>query len=126
MPCNSCFQPFAGSCYSHRSMPHRMFDTSLRAHIKSTYAHIEKPISSASLLGGFAFDALTLKRVDTFWENFWIVAHLVVVAVCILLVNRMEYRVADPKEASRVHFWLINAMQFVFGGLLSTFLVFYF
>ena len=96
------------------------------AHLKTVYARLEHPISSISLLGGFVFDALTLKRVDTFWENFWIVGHLAVVAVCILLVNRMEYRVADPKEASRVHFWLINAMQFVFGGLLSTFLVFYF
>ena len=50
----------------------------------------ERPISSASLVGGFVFDALTLRRVDTFWENFWVVVHLVVVAACIVLVNRQE------------------------------------
>ena len=69
---------------------------------------------------------MTLKRVDTFWENFWIVAHLAVVAICIILVNRTENHGADPKDPSKAHFWFINTLQFAFGGLLSTFLVFYF
>ena len=73
-------------------MPHEMFGESLRVHLRTVYARFEQPISSISLLGGFAFDAVTLKRVDTFWENFWVVAHLAVVAVCILLVNRAENR----------------------------------
>ena len=107
-------------------MPPEPLGQGFSAHLRTVYARLEHPISSISLLGGFAFDAMTLKRVDTFWENFWIVAHLAIVAVCILLVNRVEFRDADPKDAPRVHFWLINAMQFVFGGLLSTFLVFYF
>ena len=101
-------------------------DTSLRIHLSPAYARLERSISSASLLGGFAFDAVTLKRVDTFWENFWIVAHLAVVAICILLVNRTENVGADPKDPPKAHFWLINTLQFFFGGLLSTFLVFYF
>ncbi len=107
-------------------MPPEPLSQGFNAHLRTVYARLEHPISSISLLGGFAFDALTLKRVDTFYENFWIVAHLAVVAICILLVNRVEFRVDNLKEASRIHFWLINAMQFVFGGLLSTFLVFYF
>ncbi len=109
-------------------MPPEPPGLSFSAHVRTVYARLEHPSSAISLLGGgFAFDAITLKRVDTLWENFWIVAHLAVAAACILLVNRAEYRVVDPKEASKVHFWLINAMQFVFfGGLLSTFLVFYF
>lgn len=107
-------------------MPHGTFDTSFRAHAKSAYARLERPISSISLLGGFAFDAVTLKRVDTFWENFWIVAHLAVVAVCILLLNRKAEAAVEPKDPARAQFWFINILQFFFGGLLSTFLVFYF
>jgi Protein of unknown function (DUF2914) len=107
-------------------MPPEPLSQGFSTHVRSVYARLEHPISSVSLLGGFAFDALTLKGVDTLWEDFWIVGHLAVVAVCILLVHRAKYRVDDSKEASRVHFWLINAMQFFFGGLLSTFLVFYF
>src|ERR1700722_538011 len=107
-------------------MSHGIFDTSFRAHAKSAYAHLERPISSISLLGGFAFDAVTLKCVDTFWENFWIVAHLVVDAVCIILLNRKADAADESKDPSRAQFLFINILQFFFGGLLSTFLVFYF
>jgi hypothetical protein len=107
-------------------MPHEILGESLRVHLRTAYARFERPISSASLLVGFVFDAVTLKRVDTFWENLWIVAHIAVVAICIILVNRMGNRDADPEDPSKVHFWFINTLQFFFGGLLSTFLVFYF
>lgn len=94
--------------------------------ITTHYARFERTISSISLFGGFAFDALTLKRVDTFWENFWILVHLFLVAVCILLINRAEKRGGESTNPTKAHFWVINALQFLFGGLLSTFLVFYF
>jgi hypothetical protein len=95
----------------------------MRAHLRATYARFERPISSISLLGGFAFDAVTLKRIDSIWEMFWVLAHLVVVAICILIVNRQEHRGADPKKPDKIHVFLISALQFFFGGLLSTFLV---
>lgn len=90
------------------------------------YVRFERPISSASLIGGFVFDAVTLRRVDTFWENFWVIVHLLVVAACIVLVSRQEHQVAEAKSSTKLNFWLLNAMQFFFGGLLSTMLVFYF
>ncbi len=92
----------------------------------SWYAKFERPISSISLVGGFVFDAITLERVDTLWENIWIIAHLVVVAICIVLINRKTREVGDEHDPTRLHFWLLNIMQFFFGGLLSTYLVFYF
>ncbi|MDP2599030.1 MAG: DUF2914 domain-containing protein [Candidatus Liptonbacteria bacterium] len=110
--------------------------------VGSWYARFERPISSFSLVGGFVFDALTLKRVDMFWENFWVVAHLLLVAICILLINIGENEgldADDPFNAiqgrpesnrmddpEKIRFWLVNILQFLFGGLLSTFLVFYF
>lgn len=95
-------------------------------HIRNWYARFERPISSLSLVGGFVFNALTLKRVDMYLENFWIIAHLLVVAVCIVWINMMEDKNEDEKNPSKVNFWLVNILQFFFGGLLSTFLVFYF
>ncbi|MBZ5644554.1 MAG: DUF2914 domain-containing protein [Acidobacteriia bacterium] len=107
-----------------------MIRGSLLVNLKTTYTRFERSISSASLLGGFVFDAVTLKRVDAFWENFWIVAHLAAVAACIILlnrpVNRSENRGAETGEPGKAHFWFLNALQFLFGGLLSTYLVFYF
>ncbi len=90
------------------------------AKIRTWYARYERPISSLSLIGGFLFNALTLTRVDQFWENFWVALHLVIVAVCIILINRGEGR------GERFHFWLTTILQFTFGGLFSTFIVFYF
>ena len=90
------------------------------------YARYERPVSSASLIGGFVFDAVTLHRVDLFWENLWVLAHLVIVAVCIVLINRQENEAMESYDPSHAHFWYINVLQFFFGGLLSTYLVFYF
>lgn len=90
------------------------------------YKKYDRPLSSFSLIGGFVFDALTLKRVDSLWENFWVAGHLLVVAVTIILLNiDEEKRKKTGKEASG-HFWHINILQFFFGGLLSTYIVFYF
>jgi Protein of unknown function (DUF2914) len=96
------------------------------ARVRDWYKKFERPISSLSLIGGFVFDALTLKRVDEFWENFWIVGHLLIVAICIVLINRLEDERLDETNPEKVHFWLVNILQFFFGGLLSTYLVFYF
>jgi len=94
--------------------------------IRNWYGKFERPISSFSLLGGFIFDAIFLKRVDLFWENFWIFVHLVVVAFCIVLINLKKYQPEEETDPSKPHFWYVNILQFFFGGLLSTFLVFYF
>jgi hypothetical protein len=108
-------------------MPHEALSEPLRAHVRTAYSRFGQRIASISLLGGFAFDAVTLKRVDTFWENFWVVVHLALVALCILFfVTRAENRGVDLKGLAKPHFWLIGTLQFLFGGLLSTFLVFYF
>jgi MFS family permease len=100
---------------------------SLFGHVRKWYGKFERPISSLSLIGGFVFDAVTLTRVDEFWENFWVLGHLVIVGVCIILIDREEIKdeteLANPDKA---HFWFVNILQFFFGGLLSTFLVFYF
>jgi Protein of unknown function (DUF2914) len=107
-------------------MTHEGLGEPLRTYLRTAYARFGQPVSSLSLLAGFAFDAVTLKRVDTFWENLWVVVHLAVVAVCILLVDRAENRGANPNDRAKPSFWFINTLQFFFGGLLSTFLVFYF
>ncbi|MDE2031156.1 MAG: DUF2914 domain-containing protein [Patescibacteria group bacterium] len=90
------------------------------------YSRFERPISSLSLLSGFIFDALTLKRVDTLWENFWILIHLLIICVFIILIHANESGEGDEKNPSKAHFWYVNILQFFFGGILSAFLVFYF
>jgi len=99
---------------------------SLLAKTRSWYGRFERPISSISLVSGFIFDALTLKRVDTLWENLWILGHLLIIGIFIILIHLKEIEAGDEKNPSKAHFWFVNILQFVFGGTLSTFLVFYF
>ncbi len=96
------------------------------ARVGQWYVRWERPISSISLISGFVFDAITLTRVDLFWENVWVLAHMLAVAVCIVLINFTENMRLKGKDPEKVHFWLINILQFFFGGILSTFLVYYF
>jgi hypothetical protein len=93
------------------------------------YKKFEKYISPIGLIYGFIFTFLTLTRVDMFLENFWIVVHLLIAGFGILAVTLFENR-ADKKqlpEADRekFHFYLTLIIQFAFGGLFSTFFVFY-
>lgn len=96
------------------------------AKIRSWYGRYERPISSLSLIGGFVFDAIFLKRVDLFWENFWVVVHIVIVGACIVLIHSIEREEGAEANPSRLHFWLVNIQQFFYGGIWSVFLVFYF
>jgi len=98
----------------------------LLARARRWYARIEKPFSSISLIAGFVFDAIALQRVDEFWENFWVIVHLAIVVTCALLINLMDNAGSDEENPEKLHFWLVNVMQFFFGGIFSTFLVFYF
>jgi hypothetical protein len=46
--------------------------------------------------------------------------------VFIALIHLKKNEIGDEKNPSKAHFWFVNILQFMFGGLLSTFLVFYF
>ena len=99
--------------------------------LRSWYGRFERPISSISLVGGFVFDALTLRRVDLFWDNVWVLGHLAIVTTCAVWLNLLDNTADEhgkrPEEnPQKLHFWLVNVMQFFFGGILSTYLVFYF
>lgn len=94
--------------------------------VTNWYGKFERPISSGSLILGFIFDAFTLKRVDTLWENVWILVHLLIVAIFIILIHTEKSEVNDEKNSSKKHFWYVNILQFFFGGLFSTYLVLYF
>ncbi len=107
-------------------MPDQLQKKTLLSRAQNFYARIEGPFSSLSLIAGFVFDAVTLTRVDQFWENFWVVGHLGIVTVCALLIHLIENEPGAEKNPAKIHFWLVNVMQFFFGGIFSTFLVFYF
>jgi len=93
------------------------------------YKKFEKWISPIGLTYGFIFTSLTLTRVDMWLENFWIIIHLLIAGFGILALTFYENRATQNNlpEADRqkTHFFLTLIIQFAFGGLFSTFFVFY-
>jgi hypothetical protein len=93
------------------------------------YKKFEKWISPVGLIYGFIFTSLTLTRVDTFLENFWIVFHLLLVSFGILALTLYENKANQKNlpvlEREKFNFFLTLIIQFAFGGLFSTFFVFY-
>lgn len=92
-------------------------------HLQAWYEKYEKRLSSFSLLGGFVFDAFTLSRVDALRDNLWVAVNLVVVSICIIYLNKQAN---SQKKSASQHFWLIMVLQFAFGTLIGTFVIFYF
>lgn len=95
--------------------------------MRDWYEQNERRVSSFSLVAGFVFDSLTLQRVDSFFENFWLVINLLAVGISIVLLHRQEHtKDAKEKADTQRHFWLFNIMQFGFGALLGASFIFYF
>lgn len=90
------------------------------------YKKFERPVSSLSFIFGFIVDSLTLRRIDAFRDNLWIVFLLAVAGLFIALTHIQEGEIGDEVNPSKKHFWYVNIIQFAFGGLLSAYLVFYF
>ncbi len=91
--------------------------------MREWYEEHEKHISTFSLLGGFLFDSLTLKRIDSPIDDVWLLVNLLSIAICVLYLHNRESR--EGKESWR-HFWLFNIMQFSIGALLGASFIFYF
>ncbi len=94
--------------------------------IRTLFVRFERQISSFSLVLGFIFDAFTLKRVDTLWENVWISGYLFLIGFFIILIHLKENEGGGDKNPSEAHFWYVNILQFCFGGVFSAYLVLYF
>lgn len=89
----------------------------------------ERRISILTLLGGFVFDTLTLRRADLLPENIVIISYLFLVALCLILLSFGKAGKVVGERSKKffvdAHPWLLFVMQFAFGGLASAFLIFY-
>lgn len=99
---------------------------SIFTYARDWYGKYERPISSFSLFFGFIFDLLTISRLDATFTSIYILAHIVFIGIFIVLIHYKERGEHDEHDPAKWHFWYVNALQFFFGGILSTFLISYF
>lgn len=93
--------------------------------IKSNYERYERHISSATLVTGFIFDNLTLRRIDQLFDMLALSFYVVLSGFCILGLAVLERRREREYSHDDWHFWFLIALQFAFGGLFSAFFIFY-
>ena len=87
-------------------------------------------LSSIGLVFGLIVTPFVLTRVDNFIEIFWVIIHILIAVFGIFVLNYLENRInkgkIDVKHRDIIYFWLILVIQFAFGNLFSTYIVFYF
>lgn len=77
------------------------------------------------LIGGFILDALTLNRVDQWFDNIVILLYLLLAAASILLIYIRTPLALNIPFYYRFRDFLPFVMQFAFGGLFSALVIFY-
>lgn len=95
------------------------------AEIKEFALKYERYVSPVTLVTGFAFDSLMLKRIDVLFSNVLLLSYLLIAALSILILNVSVSRRADHEKESTFHIVLVFMMQFCFGGLFSASFLFY-
>ena len=93
--------------------------------IKEFFEKYEKHISSLVLVGGFALDNFTLRRIDLWWDDALLITYLVIAGVSLVCVNLYDGGRIRNKFFENAHPWFMFAMQFVLGGLFSASFIFY-
>jgi hypothetical protein len=94
--------------------------------VNNIQAKYERYFSPVALLAGFAWDNITLKRIDLWFENLVMIGYLTVAFSSILVINAVETGNNRGRASMKIASWLTFLLQFAFGGLFSAFFIFYF
>ncbi len=75
---------------------------------------------------GFAWDTLTMTRVDSIADHIILITYSTAIGIMIALTLRRQADRPRPEWVCRFEPYFLPAMQFAFGGLFSSFVIFYF
>lgn len=90
------------------------------------YKRYERFIPVISFFIGFLWDSLTLTRIDLWLDNLIILTYIFMIGVLIVLINLINDEVIKKSWIVRYNKWYTAALQFFFGGVFSSYVVFYF
>jgi hypothetical protein len=91
------------------------------------FKHKNEKYSEIAIFGvGFVWDSLTMTRVDNPIDNVILLFYLVIIAAMIIITLRKQCGIAPPEWIEKHQSHFLYAMQFCFGGLFSSDVIFYF
>lgn len=106
--------------------PSRPFLERARQGLKTFYQKYEK-YSDMTIFGvGFLWDSLTMTRVDSVIDNIILLFYQIIIGTFIILTLRRQKGSVFPKWLEKIEPRFHWIMQFCFGGLFSSYVIFYF
>jgi hypothetical protein len=97
-----------------------------KAGIKSLLEKYEKYVAVATFVIGFLWDSLTMTRVDNLIDNVILLFYLILIGAMIVFTLRRQFGMPARGRLLKLEPYFPWAMQFCFGGLFSSYVVFYF
>lgn len=98
----------------------------LKAKLKAFYEKYEKYTGLVIFGVGFIWDSLTMTRVDSVIDNVILLFYFVFIGAMIFLTVRRQCGRVPPAWIQKFEPKFLWAMQFCFGGLFSSYVIFYF
>jgi hypothetical protein len=94
--------------------------------IEALYRRYEKYTELTIFGVGFIWDSFTMTRVDSLIDNIILLFYITIIGTMIVLTLRRHCGVVLPKWILKIEPRFPWAMQFCFGGLFSSYVIFYF
>jgi len=97
-----------------------------QSRIRDLYRRYEKYTGIAIFGVGFIWDSFTMTRVDSVIDNVILLFYFVIIGAMIFLTLRRQCGKAPAAWIQKLEPRFLWAMQFCFGGLFSSYVIFYF
>jgi hypothetical protein len=98
---------------------------SLNSRLREFFQRHERHTGIALFALGFVWDSLTMTRVDNWLDNIILLFYLAFIAAMIIFTLRRQCGQATPGWIQKLESRFLWAMQFCFGGLFSSYVIFY-
>lgn len=94
--------------------------------LKELHHRYRKFLPAFFFIAGFIWDSLTLTRIDSLSDNLIMLAYLISAGILILLIQLINHGRLNMDFLNKYSHWLPSFLQFLFGGLFSCYVIFYF
>jgi hypothetical protein len=94
--------------------------------LRGRYSRYERFLPVFTFSAGFIWDSLTLTRIDRLSDSLILLGYIIGLGIMIVVVLRRQWGASLPRWAGRLEPHFLWAIQFLLGGLFSSYVVFYF
>jgi hypothetical protein len=98
----------------------------LKKRIELKLEPYQKYFPVIAFFGGFIWDNLTISRIDILFDNLQLLAYLLLVTILVIISILVDHSLVTKSWLLKYSSWYPTAIQFLFGGLFSVYVVFYF